>query len=176
MKPYFVFVAGAAVLALGLNIASAEPPATPPNDDETKSILLCTPESSEFRISVPGAGSPHAYAKKELFNASVLVAWSKTPNQNGDLMRTGTRLRRLHCGDVSIDVRAGFYNGNPNGELGAADDFARLTIKRGAHKVEVSLIEDVCADAQSPRAQVARGDNPVEADEGHMDTAILPIT
>lgn len=138
----------------------------PEADTETKSIFRCTPASGDFRISFEGPGATaSAYARSEVFNAGVLVTTSK-PHANGDVMRTGTRVKHLHCGDVTVDVRDGFYNSNLEGELGAADDFARLTITRGANKLEVSLLEDSCSDASSPRAQAAWGENPVQALEG----------
>jgi hypothetical protein len=163
MKSYLAFLIGSAAFILTLNSASAEPPAAT-NDDATKSVLLCTPEASEFRISVPGAAAPHPYAHKELFNASVLITV-------GHERRTGTRRKHFQCGDVSIDVHGGYYNPNPQGELGAADDFALLTLARGSNRIEVSLVEDSCADAASSRAQAAWGPNPVQAIEGRLDQA-----
>jgi hypothetical protein len=161
-----------ALIIAGTSAMSSNVHADATGADASKSVLMCTTAASDFRIAwATGDVATRAYATSETFDASVLVTWSKTPNPNGDLMRTGTRLKRLHCGDVEIDVRAGFYNGNPNGELGAADDFAKLTIKRAAHQVEVSLLDDVCADAESPRAQAMRGENSVQAVEGHMDAA-----
>jgi hypothetical protein len=151
-----------AALTLTLSPVSAEQPSAMPNDDTTKSVLLCTPESSEFRISVPGAASSKIYASKQLFDASVLIT-------NNSERRTGTRRKHFQCGNVSIDVRGGFYNANPQGELGAADDFANLTIALGKNQIAVSLVEDACADAMSPRAQAAWGPHPVQAIEGSMD-------
>jgi len=147
MKSYLALLIGSAALALALNSASAEPPAAA-NGDETKSVLLCTPETSEFRISVPGTAAPHAYAHKELFNASVLI-------NVGHERRTGTRRKHFQCGGVSIDVH----------------DFALLTLARGSNRIEVSLVEDSCADAASSRAQAAWGPNPVQAIEGHLEQA-----
>ncbi len=153
-----------AVVALTLSPLSAEQPSAMPTGDATKSVFLCTPESSEFRISVPGTTPSKVYASKQLFDAGVLIT-------NNSEKRTGTRRKHFQCGKVSIDVRGAFYNANPQGELGAADDFAHLTIALEKNQIAVSLVEDACADALSPRAQAAWGQNPVQAIEGHMEAA-----
>ena len=163
VKSFLGILVASAALAFAMDPASAETPA-PPNGDETKSVLLCTPATSEFRISVPGNTPSHAYASKQLFDASVLITYNSE-------RRTGTRRKHFQCGTVSIDVHGGYYNANPQGELGAADDFAKLTISMGTNRLETSLVEDACADASSPRAQAAWGQHPVQAIEGHADAA-----
>jgi len=125
-------------------------------------VLYCTPETSEFRIASAEDPAPaQRYASKRPFDASSLI----TVNTKTE-MRIGTRSKHLQCGDISIDVRGGFYNANPQGELGAADDFAKLTIGRHASHVDVSLVDDACSDAASPRAQASWGEHPVQAIEG----------
>ena len=155
------------VAAITFASVSALAAAPPIGDAETKSVLLCTAASSDFRVAFVRAGTPlSGYERSEAFDASVLQKVSE-PKPNGDARRTGTRVKYLHCGDVTIDVRDGFYNSNPQGELGAADDFPRLTIIRGANKLEVALLEDSCSDAASGRAQAAWGSTPLQAIEGH---------
>lgn len=135
-------------------------------------VLYCTPEASEFRIASAEDPAPAKhYASKQGFDASSLI----TMNMKTE-MRTGTQSKHLQCGDISIDVRGGFYNANPQGELGAADDFAKLTIARGAAHVDVSLVDDACADAASPRAQAVWGQNPVQAVEGRRVGGSFQIT
>jgi hypothetical protein len=164
----------------GLVIAFATIQMAQAADDEaeTKSVLYCAAPTSDFRIAFAATPStvPKGYGTAETFNASVLTKWSKDPTKAEDARRTGSRVKHLHCGDVTIDVRVGFYNGNPQGELGAADDFARLTIIRGAKKLEVSLLEDSCSDASIPRAQAAWGDHPLQAIEGHKMGAVYQLT
>jgi hypothetical protein len=141
-------------------------------DEQGGAVLHCTPETSEFRIASTDEATPaQRYANKQTFDASALI--------NLDLkteMRTGTETKQLQCGDIVIEVRGGFYNANPQGELGAAEDFAKLTIVRRANRVEVSLVADSCADAQSARAQMAWGPNPVQAVEGRRVGGAYQIT
>jgi hypothetical protein len=164
VKSFLAILVASAALAFAMDSASAEQQSAASKADGTKSSLLCTPGSSEFQISVPGIAPSHAYANKQMFDASVLITYNSE-------RRTGTRRKHFQCGAVSIDVRGGYYNANPQGELGAADDFAKLTISMGTNRLETSLVEDACADASAPRAQAAWGRNPVQAVEGHVDAA-----
>ena len=159
-----VLPASVAAFAMVLGSASAATPATPPTP-EGGSTLYCTPASSDFRVA-PSANPapPHAYAGNEHFDASILIKIGKS-------RRAGTRMKRLKCGEVTIEVRGGYYNDNPQGELGAADDFTKLTIIFGKNRLEVSMLDDSCADAASGRAQAVWGPNPLQAIEGNLDQA-----
>ncbi len=153
-------LAAVAVLAM-LGSASAAAPAAP----ESGSTLYCTPASSDFRIASSADPAPsHAYAGKEHFDASILIKIGKS-------RRAGTYMKRLKCGKVTIEVRGGYYNANPQGELGAADDFTKLTIIVGKNRFEVSMLDDSCSDAASGRAQAVWGPNPLQAIEGRLDQA-----
>jgi len=135
-------------------------------------VLYCTPETSEFRIASAEDPAPaQHYAGKQAFDASSLI----TMNVKAE-MRTGTQTKHLQCGDISIDVRGGFYNANPQGELGAADDFPKLSISRRANHIDVSLLSDSCSDAPSPRAQAVWGEHPVQAVEGRRIGGSYQVT
>lgn len=73
-------------------------------------------------------------------------------DSKGDVWRTGTRSRRHRCGVHTVHVSAGFYNANPQGELGAAEDFAVIEIRNGARTVLGPLRIGTCT-AGSPREE-----------------------
>ena len=161
------YIASAALAAV---FASASAATAAP--ELGSAVLYCTPETSEFRIASAEDPPPaDRYEGKQAFDASSLI----TMNAKTE-MRTGTRSKHLQCGDISIDVRGGFYNANPQGELGAADDFAKLTVGRRANQVDVSLVDDACSDAPSPRAQASWGEHPVQAIEGHRMGGSYQVT
>lgn len=140
--------------------------------EEGGSVLYCTPATSEFRIASSEDHAPaQSYGGRRAFDASALITVDPKVE-----MRTGSQSKQLQCGDIAIEVRGGFYNANPQGELGAADDFVKLTIARRANRVDVSLVPDACADALSPRAQAAWGANPVQAIEGRRVGGAYQIT
>jgi hypothetical protein len=168
----------AAVSAALVSLAGAAAPAAPAEEEEGTSVLYCNAATSDFRVAFAAneATVPKGYGTAEPFDAGVLVEWSKDPTKSEDAMRSGSRVKRLRCGEVTVEVRAGFYNANPVGELGAAEDFARLTVIRGGNKIEVSLLEESCADASIPRAQAAWGEHPVQAIEGQKTAAGYQLT
>jgi hypothetical protein len=159
MRARSMIVCRVSIAVAALVITSAANAAEP---EQGSSVLYCTAASSDFRIA-PSEDPAVAqrYRSRQDFDASALI--NIDPKIE---MRTGTATKQLQCGDIVIEVRGGFYNANPQGELGAAEDFAKLTIVRRANRVEVSLVADSCADAQSARAQMAWGPNPVQAVEG----------
>lgn len=159
-----------ATLALaGIAGASSLAVAQPVEDN---AILYCTASSSDFRIASAADKPPaQAYQTKQGFNASTLIGFDLKTER-----RTGSQTKHLQCGDIVIDVTGGFYNSNPNGELGAAEDFTKLAISRRANKIEVSLLEDSCSDAPIPRAQAVWGDHPVQAIEGHRVGGSYQVT
>jgi hypothetical protein len=52
----------------------------------------------------------------------------------------------LSCGGFSITVRTGFFNANPQGELGAADDFAEISIQRGSRTIQLQMSPNDCPE------------------------------
>jgi len=163
-------------LLIATSVVLAAPfvmPALAADGPETgDAVLYCTPETSEFRIASSEDPAPkQAYASKQAFDASSLI----TMNMKTE-MRTGTQTQHLQCGDIAIDVRGGFYNANPQGELGAADDFAKLSVSRRANRVDVSLVADSCSDAPSPRAQASWGEHPAQAIEGRRVGGAYQVT
>jgi hypothetical protein len=163
---------GLSLLMMGATSLVLSTPAGRAAPELASTVLYCTPETSEFRIASAEDPVPaQKYESKQGFDASALI----TMNMKTE-MRTGTRTKHLQCGDVSIDVRGGFYNANPQGELGAADDFAKLTIGRHTSQIDVALVDDACSDAPSPRAQTSWGEHPVQAIEGHRIGGSYQVT
>ncbi len=160
------------LIAIATFAVASSSHASAASQEEGSSVLYCNPVTSEFRIASAGDRTPaQSYGNRQPFDASTLVTIDPKAER-----RTGSQSKQLQCGDVSIEVRGGFYNTNPQGELGAADDFAKLTIARHANRVDVSLVGDACSDAMSPRAQASWGANPVQAIEGRRVGGAYQLT
>lgn len=46
----------------------------------------------------------------------------------GNVVRTGSRVEERPCGRLRVEIRGGYFNANPQGEMGAADDFAVIDV------------------------------------------------
>lgn len=64
--------------------------------------------------------------------------------------RRGARAVESKCGALTIAVSGGFYNENPEGELGAADDYAVVSVRAGEKQVMAPVAIGSCVEG-NPR-------------------------
>jgi hypothetical protein len=57
-----------------------------------------------------------------------LVVYGKADSR-GEVLRVGTKALTSECGALTVVIRGAYYNANPQGELGAAEDHAIVTIR-----------------------------------------------
>ena len=94
--------------------------------------IYCNEQSGEFFVSSDGDVPPNnadSFTKRKIDWASLLKVGPQK-NQWGDPLRTGSRVKVVQCGKVSISFSSGFLNANPQGELGALD-FPVIQVKQG---------------------------------------------
>ncbi len=152
-----------AIFALCLFFASAtgahaeEPEISPPPEELAKRVFMCTPANSHFRIGylIDEAGSDRSFVERRTIELPG-VEWTGDPATDIDVRRKEGKSRKLSCGRFSILLTTGFFNANPQGELGAADDFAVI---------------DISADGRSQQFQMSTYDCP---ENGMRSASRLP--
>jgi hypothetical protein len=97
------------------------------------------------------------------------VTWSADPATGDKARRTGSKSIALRCGGFSMTVRSGFFNANPNGELGAADDFVVIDFQAGEMRLPVQMSPLWCPE-DAPRSASLVPNN-AEAIEGRYVAA-----
>ncbi|KRG47872.1 hypothetical protein ARC20_02835 [Stenotrophomonas panacihumi] len=86
-----------------------------------------------------------------------LVTYSRE-DAAGNAVRKGSRVEERQCGRLRVEIRGGYFNANPQGELGAADDFAVVDVYEdrrhvfgpvaiGACSTEGRQAEQACPEA-----------------------------
>lgn len=85
----------------------------------------------------------------EWIDPSSLVEYGNI--ESGDeVRRTGSTRVTKECGELSLTVSGGFYNANPQGELGAMEDYAIVEILDSMGSTTGPMAMGSC-DTNSPR-------------------------
>jgi len=89
----------------------------------------CDPSTPRLELSVRDAGGDHVVwgENVELIDVEALQTFGE-PDARGMPWRTGSEVLVRDCGPYRVEIRAGFYNANPNGEMGAADAYPIVTL------------------------------------------------
>ena len=87
----------------------------------------CEEGPSRIVISESGAASGQSKGKVEWIDPGDLIQYTKE-DERGDVRRTGSTFIARRCGRLTIKVSGGYFNANPQGEMGAADDYAIVEI------------------------------------------------
>lgn len=109
-----------AILLAVSTIASADTPA-----DAGTVRYACDPQS-ELHVWLVDATSP-APSAAEALDPAALVTYSKE-DARGEVQRTGSREILRQSGPYSVKFKGGYYNANPQGELGAAEEYPLFEI------------------------------------------------
>lgn len=67
--------------------------------------------------------------------------------------RVGTNVTEFTCDGLVVAVRGGFYNEDPQGELGAADDYAVVSVHAAGKRIVGPVAIGVCTEG-NPRYEV----------------------
>lgn len=108
-------------------------------------VLSCTPEKSQFRIAIAGDRSQQPFAHQQSIRLPE-TGWIPNPAFPGDGRRTAGKPVAYACGQFSFRINTGFFNANPQGELGAADDFAVIVVSAGGHSREFQMSSYECPE------------------------------
>jgi hypothetical protein len=147
--PICLFAASAA-------LAHADEPEISPSPEElAKRLYMCTPADSHFRIAylADEAGSDRLFVQRRIISLPE-IEWVGNPATDVDVRRKGSGSLKLSCGEVSILLTTGFFNANPQGELGAADDFAVIDVSAGGRTRQFQMSDYWCPENGSRSASM----------------------
>ena len=88
---------------------------------------VCKEDQSRIGISDSGAPPVQSNGKTEWIDFESLIEYAKE-NERGDVWRTGSASTTRQCGRLTLKVKGGYFNGNPQGEMGAAEDYPIIEI------------------------------------------------
>jgi hypothetical protein len=139
------FLAAGAFMLTGAATAGAKP--TPYEDANTR-VLLCNASASHFLIVYPSdpRAQESGYSETRTLDLRALLKWQGDPEIDMEVRRLPSDHARHSCGAFSIDFTTSFFNANPQGELGAADDIAIFSISAGSAPVEVQMNRYWCPE------------------------------
>jgi hypothetical protein len=142
---------GCAALATLIAAADAADRELDPIEIANKRVLSCTPGESHFRIDYP-PGPPVTdtpFVEQRVLELGAVVKWQGDPATDENARRALSDHALYTCGRLSIDFTTGFFNSNPQGELGAADDIAVFSISAGGKAIEVQMNSYWCPEHNS---------------------------
>ena len=88
----------------------------------------CAPERSSV-ILADQPQHPRRGYEARVVDLGSLVVYGKADSR-GEVLRVGTKALTSECGALTVVIRGAYYNANPQGELGAAEDYAVVTIRQ----------------------------------------------
>lgn len=111
----------------------------------------CDPSTPRLELSVRDAGGDHVVwgENVELIDVEALQTFGE-PDARGMPWRTGSEVLVRDCGPYRVEIRAGFYNANPNGEMGAADAYPIVALSGAGGGALGRFALGVCA-TDNPR-------------------------
>ena len=91
----------------------------------------CEQDRSRIEISESGqeveSKSGQSNTTVEWIDVGALIETAEE-NEDGDVWRTGSSSITRRCGKLTLEVSGGYFNANPQGEMGAAEDYALVEI------------------------------------------------
>ncbi|KGQ19275.1 hypothetical protein LF41_2921 [Lysobacter dokdonensis DS-58] len=122
---------------------------TPTHAEEglVDSVLRIHCDATHSRLLLTAAPSPADRGSDmavERIDVGNLIKVSEE-DTHGDIRRLGTGTVGRTCGRVSIKISGGFYNSNPQGEMGAASDVPVVDIFDGDEHLAGPLAIGTCA-------------------------------
>ena len=120
------------------------------DEDGARLRISCANESSRLHLDAGSSTGPSsAHAQKTKTTTIDVASLVTTTNEDvhGDVMRTGSRTLTRHCGKLTLRIRDGYYNNNPLGEMGAADDYPIVELFEGTRRIAGPLAIGSCDTA-----------------------------
>lgn len=119
------------VLCLSLRLRAQEAPLL---------HLYCDAASSRVALAMTPLSDA---GKLEHVEISKLVTHSPE-DKRGNVLRKGSSSITRPCGQLSVNISGGYFNANPQGELGAADDYPLVEVFAGDRKLAGPLAIGEC--------------------------------
>lgn len=116
-------------MLLPLVLAGVDPaPRFDPVVDDGRMVVLCDPD--RFRLSVrasaDAASLDRGYPERRLIDPAALI--EMLPQENGSMDLRGYLVRYERCGPYTVRFEGDAYNANVQGESGAYDSFAKVSV------------------------------------------------
>ncbi len=146
------------MIALALLLAAPPIPTRPTFDpaiDETKLVVLCDPVRFRFsvRASADAASVDRSYPQRVVIAPSDLM--QGLPGWTGGIEVLGPLIRYERCGPYTVKLQGDAYNTYIQGESGAYDSFAAVSVIGGnrlAYPPDGGAVRFVDCDRSLPRA------------------------
>lgn len=99
--------------------------------------MLCEPQESRFRVyRIANETSVDASFKQRfVVDYQAMMVAQPGFQFEDEPYRGWSRRASIICGRYTIEIEAGFYNVNPYGRMGAADDFPRVAVSADDFRV-----------------------------------------
>lgn len=112
--------------------AAPEEDSVPQLQDENVSDITfqCAAERSSLILSDQPPSPLRGYETR-IVDLGALITYGKD-DLRGEVRRTGAKSVSSECGALTVVIQGAYFNANPQGELGAAEDYAVVTIRQGA--------------------------------------------
>jgi hypothetical protein len=134
---------GMVALLFGAMPAHAQQKAEAAQSQIDRVRYQCGPHTLELSFNKADSEPAKAWETVEIIDAAGLVTYGEKDDR-GDVRRTGSRELLRRCGPYTIRFRGGFYNANPQGELGAAEDYPLIEILDGKQSVAGQIAMGSC--------------------------------
>lgn len=113
--------------------------------------LQCAADRSSIILSDQPASPLHGYETR-IVDLGALITYGKDDLRD-EVRRTGAKSISSECGALTVVVKGAYFNANPQGELGAAEDYAVVTIRQGARVLIGPIALGTCSKG-NPRYDI----------------------
>ena len=126
-------------------------------DADTRLRYACDTQGARLELMVaeaaaaPDAASVVRQGVEWIDVAPLLTYEERVDSRSGLHLRADSDTAMRRCGAYTVAIRAGFYNPNPQGEMGAAPDYPIVDISEAGRGHLATLALGVCA-AHNPRS------------------------
>ncbi|MBD9468124.1 hypothetical protein [Pseudoxanthomonas sp. PXM01] len=90
----------------------------------------CSSERSSIILSDQPPNPLRGY-ETQIVDLGALITYEKDDLRD-EVRRTGAKSISSECGALTVVIQGAYFNANPQGELGATEDYAVVTIRQGA--------------------------------------------
>ncbi len=131
--------------------ATPEEPPVAQQQEASDITYLCAPARSSLILSDQLKAPLRGYETRSVDLAALIVHGEE--DSRGEVRRIGAKSLSSECGTLTVIIQGAYYNSNPQGELGAAEDYAVVTIHQGARVLLGPIALGTCSKG-NPRYDI----------------------
>lgn len=109
-------------------------------------LIYCDPKANSVVLGDTNLINIKNFLKKEVDWEELLVM-SKSKNVRGELLKGGSKIGKIQCGNLKIAIKYGYLNPDFQGQSGA-DDFPIITIKNGNKIILPETALEACSQTE----------------------------